>query len=367
MGDLPDFISQLPPVLFLPICFPAVLLIIYVTYAAYIRPERRKKQALMQAENTVQAPAAATPAPVSAPAGPSALDLLYERSENRAPARRIDTGDLPDLDLLLAAAEATPTPTPVQTPPDDGRVQLHTGLSTRATEALRILRDETDGRLMVQIDGLAYRSLIDSPEAKKEFTRIMKELSSIILEPDSAATANAAAQAPRATTPKASAEVSTEAAMESPAAAAETPAAAIPAPAEPDADSPVPEAPPAATPPAAAKPSSFPPGERLPGDLPSYRYDDNPAIIKSRTLRGPKVEFEAPPAVDIASAIETYLQFKLERTDDFRGRSIHIRPSLSGGVRIEVDGQYFEAVDDVSDAAVRDFLKQSIQEWQDRQ
>jgi len=36
-------------------------------------------------------------------------------------------------------------------------------------------------------------------------------------------------------------------------------------------------------------------------------------------------------------------------------------------VRIEVDGTYFESVNDIEDDEVRDFIAATIQEWQDRQ
>ena len=51
---------------------------------------------------------------------------------------------------------------------------------------------------------------------------------------------------------------------------------------------------------------------------------------------------------------------------DYQGRSIHVHPSPDGGVTIEVDGQYFDAVGDVTDDKVRALLSQTIQEWQTR-
>ena len=102
---------------------------------------------------------------------------------------------------------------------------------------------------------------------------------------------------------------------------------------------------------------------QLPGDLPSYKLDDNP-VPKLR--RGQKANLEPVPEVNIAGAIEAYLQHKLQQSGDFAGRSIHIYPAPDGGISIEVDGQYFEAVGDVADSGVREFMTQSIQEWQER-
>jgi hypothetical protein len=105
----------------------------------------------------------------------------------------------------------------------------------------------------------------------------------------------------------------------------------------------------------------------LPGDLPSYRFDDNPATIQKGRFGGvKKVEFEAPPPVDIASAIETYLQFKIGQTPDMQGRRIHIRPSISGGVRILVGDSSYDFVDEIPDVEVRSFIQAAIAEWQAR-
>jgi len=119
--------------------------------------------------------------------------------------------------------------------------------------------------------------------------------------------------------------------------------------------------------PPAANPAPNVPRGTLPGDLPSYRFDDNPATIHKNRMGGvKKVEFEAPPPVDIASAIENYLQFKIGQTPDMQGRRIHIRPSISGGVRILVGDASYDFVDEVPDAEVRSFIQVAIAEWQSR-
>ena len=72
--------------------------------------------------------------------------------------------------------------------------------------------------------------------------------------------------------------------------------------------------------------------------------------------------------VGIVGQIEDFLQYKLQHTPDFTGRSIHIRQSVSGvDVSIEVDGHFYEGVGDVADVDVREFLQATIQEWQNRQ
>jgi len=69
----------------------------------------------------------------------------------------------------------------------------------------------------------------------------------------------------------------------------------------------------------------------------------------------------------IADEIENYLQYKLANTPDFQHRSIHIRPTADGGVQIEVENQIFQAMDLVSDPEVRAFLMTTMREWEARQ
>jgi hypothetical protein len=52
-----------------------------------------------------------------------------------------------------------------------------------------ILRDNYDGRLIIQMGDQAYRTLADAPEAKQRFMAIMKELADIVTKPDTRASA----------------------------------------------------------------------------------------------------------------------------------------------------------------------------------
>jgi len=101
----------------------------------------------------------------------------------------------------------------------------------------------------------------------------------------------------------------------------------------------------------------------MPGDLPSFKLDDNPY---ERPKRGQKKEVKPVPELNIAGAIEAYLQYKISHTPDFQGRNIHIYPSPDGGVSIEAEGRYYDAVGDIEDTEVREFIANAIQEWQDR-
>jgi hypothetical protein len=73
------------------------------------------------------------------------------------------------------------------------------------------------------------------------------------------------------------------------------------------------------------------------------------------------------PELDIAGSIEAFLQHKLESTGAYPGREIHVHNAPGGGVRILVDDDYYDAVSDVDDPEVRDYLTATIEEWQERQ
>ncbi len=74
----------------------------------------------------------------------------------------------------------------------------------------------------------------------------------------------------------------------------------------------------------------------------------------------------SPETGGIADEIETYLQAKLLSNPALFGRSIHVHSGLGGGVSIEVDGRHYEAVSDVTDSEVRQFLQETIQEWESK-
>jgi len=76
---------------------------------------------------------------------------------------------------------------------------------------------------------------------------------------------------------------------------------------------------------------------------------------------------EAVQPRSMADEIEELLQHRMTLTPDYALRSIHIRPAPDGGVRIEVDGQWYDGIGDVPDDAVRAFLQNVIQEWESRQ
>ena len=275
-------------------------------------------------------------------------DYAYTPSNQMSSASFNQTGDLPDLDLLIGTTPAqTPQPAPVQAPQRPANkgmyiVNLSDGGSTEAVEVMTIMRDVVNGGLLIQMGDKTYRDLASDETFKTGFLKVMRELGPVVK--------NAPASS-----------------------------AAIPSPAEPpvdETDSQGISSPPSVrehmnNPEQAAPPSRpyTPPqtsGGSVPSTLPRYSLENQPLPTpqkKGLFGRG-KLDLPPVPELNIAGAIETYLQHKLLITQTFPGRSIHVHPAPDGGVAIEVDRQFYESVGDVREQDVREFLQQTIQEWQ---
>ncbi len=273
-----------------------------------------------------------------------------------------ETGhDMPDLDALVTLPPAAPPPAPAQrstasaaAPPPASpaparaarkgtfSVAVKDGTESEAVEVMTVLRDVVDGRLLVQMGDRVYQNINNDAEFKERFMKLMRELGQV---------AGKTAAAPL-TSSTAEAQTETD--------AAPTSLRDLLLPNEPDEKPAISAAPPR---PAVSAPPPIPTTGRMPGDLPSFRLDDNPL---PKAQRGRKLEQTPVPEVNIAGAIEAYLQHKLRQSVDFSGRSIHIYPAPDGGVSIEVDGQYYDAVGDITDRDVREFIAGAIQEWQER-
>lgn len=334
-----DFFSQIPVGIIVQVCISGVLLVVVMAYIVRKRVQRSQ-----------QPVAAAAPA--------------KRKRFGAGPASAADYGDLPDIDMLVdtstlatdapapeatVTAPAPPMATAARPAPAPARQGIQTvalggsGGSAQVVEIVTILRDVTGGGLIIQMGDKAYRTLADDEVFKADFLKVMRELGPLV----------------RGETP------------------APIPAAAPPAaemapqempPAEEDAQSlrellavrePKPNFPPPPPPPTS--------GGEMPGDLPRYTVDQGPVEApKGGFFRRRKPDTQPVPDLDIAGAIEAYVQHKLQYTPELTGRSIHIHPSPDGGVVIESDGTFYEAVDDVTDRDVRVFLSTAIAEWQAR-
>lgn len=374
----PDFFQQVMPLFFIFLGIPILLLI---TVAVYQRVRNQPQDAIDDEFDDAVQPTFAdlTATSVAEPDEPiEPSDFVEEITmsdknpadfENEKPASRskIDTGDLPPLDMLLGDVadepESTPDPIPAPDEPpkvvqlrsmsrDEQYVQLNTGKIAPAQEVITILRDKDDGRLIIQVGDTAYRTLADSESVKQTFTQVMKELASVITKPD----ANPPTRKRYVVgQPEAVAKSAPPAAPSIRDLLDETPST----PKKPE---------PKPTP----KVKSVPPPPisdgSMPGDLPSFKLEDNPLKVEKKgRFGGQKIESEPLPQLDIAAAIETYLQYKLQHTPEYAGRQIHIHGTPLGAIRIQVDQNYYDFVDEVADTEVRSFLQATIAEWQERQ
>lgn len=327
-SDFSDFLQQIPlgPIILLVVGF--ALTFVLVVYAVSTRRGRTNN-----------------PAPQTSAPSPS-----FAAND-----------DLPDLDVLTATNE----PAPIRSTRSEMRsVRLEEGGSVEAVEVMTVLRDIATGELIVQIGNKAYRDLsqMNDAEVARRFSTAIRELakSADVPQPVSAAITEPANAAPSTSQPTIDEPVNASTMGQPPESESLAPVDAPP-----DVQ---PEAPLVSTP---ARPAPKSPAPRktgkLPGDLPSYKLPDEPIIQLGNILRRAKKPDNKPiPDIDIAGAIEAFIQHKLAYTPEYSERSIHVHPSPDGGVSIEVDGTYFETVGEVSDTDVREFLASTIQEWQDR-
>jgi hypothetical protein len=347
--ELGGFLSQLPPGL---LAYPCLLFFAFMAAGIYfgvVRPRRRKAQK-----------ASDTPPP-SVSSAPPSVDALFSSTPEGATKPKGVTD-------RLKLGQVQPS----------FEVKLDSGETVTAKTVVTILRDPVDDRLLIHLDGVAYRSINDYPASKRKFTALMKELAANIAEsaPPRAGSRGRKAK-PAAVTPSPEDDEPASA----PPAKRTIPAATSssdydlpplddlvhgPKPAAASPQSPPPLEPAVK---AALESDKAPADQDAPGALPDYKaLGASDKVVKTGgILRRNKLELTPLPELNIAAAIEAFLQHRLGATRRFLGRRIHVHSAASGGVRIEVDGTFFESVNDIEDDEVRDFIAATIQEWQDRQ
>jgi hypothetical protein len=338
-----DFLMQ-PPVIVM-MAFVLICIILMVGIIALLRSSRANQQASKKAaiQAELQPAVSRQRVPTPAPKPTSTFDMLDSISGDDDPLAdlyRDDDDEAVDLASLLSGMGEEKAHTVAA---GQVNVRLESGSTVQARELLSVLRDEKDGRLMILSGDTAYRTLLNDPEVKKQFTAIMKELSAVILKPDDGS--------PIAYVP---AEQSAKPVPTSTTQKTEIPLVA---------ESPTPHESASNTSTRTVKEVAEP----LPGDLPSMKMPDNPDNYKIGRFGNVSVKrIDKAPELNIADAIEAYLQYKIEQNPQFQRRGIHIKPALGGGVKIEADGKSYEFVDEVADADVRSFIQTAINEWQDR-
>ncbi|MFN8528989.1 MAG: hypothetical protein U0670_10285 [Anaerolineae bacterium] len=304
---LNDFIRQIPLQLFVMLCGSAVLLAVAIT--AMVGARRARAQVRAGAGAGFASP---PPEPVYSMASP------------------IDHGDLPDLDVLTSSHGMIDDVPPNRAPRTGTfTVQEAGGDSVDVVEVLTVLRDVADGGLLIQIGDKTYRNppALADAEFKRRFNTAISEL------------AKSLSKTPVSAPPK---ETTVSAPSPDQAANMELPSSD-----------------------AMATGTYTPTLGMMPGDLPKFKVTEAPR--PNRPLGRVPKPTETIPEIDVGGSVEAYLQHKLSMTPQFAGRRVHIRPNPLGGIRIEVDGQFYDAVSDVGDPAVQAFLRSAIEEWQNRQ
>jgi hypothetical protein len=299
-----DFFRQLPPFLIILFCGSSLALIAVFAVIVNTRSKRSR---------TVEA---AVPAPAAV------ANLNYTDISSAE-------GDLPDLDDLLKGAPLTvPAQRPVQRAASTITLTTSAGENVDALEVMTILRAVEDGGLLIQIGDRIFRNppALADAEFKRRFNSTVRDLYQSIGD--------------TSLTPKAAGEIAA---------------------AGPEADE-VPPAPPRPAAPVTPT-ANVPAGASLPGDLPKFTMPDT----FEKPKRGRRQPSDPVPEINIAEAIEEFLQFKLSMTPEYAERRIHVRAAVGGGLRIDVDEKSYEMVGDVEDADVRAFLQATIDEWQSRQ
>jgi len=338
-----DFFQQIPTILIFYVCIPLFGIGFGMVWYGWIKPRRNKTdeaEAISTTSSSIPMPEITYPSPSET----VATDYTdYDDDMD------MDLMEMPDLNMLVnhtpepqpiqkpivpaPAPQAKPQPQVFNQPIQKGTkypVKLNTGTVIQSEEIVSVLRDPRDGHLVVYIDDVGYRSLVDSPDVKSRFVQIMKELSNVVTQPDDS-------DFPESETPPVEEAESVQV-----------------SPPQPIINS--------------APPPPINQEGDMPGDLPSFKLDDaEPEQVKKGRFGRVKMEYKPVPELDIASAIEAYLQHKLQHSPDYNGRNIHVHSSPTGGVLIQVDNQHYEAVSDVEDPQIRAFLSATIQEWQDRQ
>lgn len=296
-----DFFSQIPSFIIFLFCGSGILLIVSIVVLVRLR-------AVKAVQNRLDTP---DKPPTYA---------FFADSDSEA-------ADLPDLDSLTrqqtsqAATYAPRAHSGVQS------ITLSDGSSTEAAEVMSLLRDVVSGDLIIQMGDKSYRDLNSDEAFRNSFLKIMRELSPMVKGGPS-------------TLPT---ELQTSGTPSQAQAIAPNPTMSPPPP----------------------QPPLPPSSGVIPGALPKYNIDEEPAQPQKRGLFGRgKLDLPPVPELDIAGRIEAYLQHKLQSTSEHAGRSIHVHPAPDGGVAIEVDGIFYDSVSDVADDNIRQFLADTIQEWQ---
>lgn len=205
-------------------------------------------------------------------------------------------------------------------------------------ELLRVWRDLSDGSLIIEIGGQRFASVdeLHGANLDRRFMNVVRDLTNMLRD--------AAQQPPARSTPQAPAQSRPQ----------QPPPAPAPRPAQPG---------PTPSEAAPEKPAQPPLDDDLPSMGPGTLFRQ-----MGRVAMGYRPEPTGEMAqLSIPDQIEALLQDRLAGMPEYAGREIHVRPSPFGGVRIEVDGQFFDGLDEIPDQTVRGLIQDIVRDWEQGQ
>ena len=68
--------------------------------------------------------------------------------------------------------------------------------------------------------------------------------------------------------------------------------------------------------------------------------------------------------LNLAEEIDSFLQIRVEASSEFKGRHLRVANALDGGLRFEVDGARYGALDEIPEPSVQRIIKAAIADWE---
>lgn len=112
--------------------------------------------------------------------------------------------------------------------------------------------------------------------------------------------------------------------------------------------------------------------ERFLANLEAQKEAVKQAASKTKpafTMAGTTPRIEPTPGStadksNIVAQIDALVQKHVEADASLAGRSIHLRANPTGGLRIEIDGRYYQKPKDVEDPVIQQLIKRALKEWE---
>lgn len=89
-----------------------------------------------------------------------------------------------------------------------------------------------------------------------------------------------------------------------------------------------------------------------------------PSLVNAVRPRPVKKQPEPDRALDIVAQIDAILQRYVLADPDLAERSIHLDQDPSGGLRIKIDGTYYQRPAEIQEAKIQTYIKRALKEWE---